>query len=820
MFRSAFRLVFESLEERQVMSGFAMVETDKLDYPPGATAIVSGVDFDPYEKVTLQVLHISGMNGGEGHEPWIVQADASGAFTTTWYVNPDDSADEAFIMTAIGDMGSFDDWYFTDSVSSVTVTSPTTAAKFTYTSVPQTATISFNYSSSGNGSSYGVATITCGADSYTNNKTMTTGSNLSDSIMVTIPGNAPYGLCDVSVTVTNTSGSGFNSRTGTQTGAIMLDFPVTPSVSAPAGSPQSIPEGTSTAVNLGSFVDPNNGPWTVEVNWGDGSALETFTRTSAGAIGTRNHTYADGPSSYNIAVKVTDSTSPTPLFGTATVPVTVTNVAPTVTRTSATVTVNEGATATNTGGWSDPGVDTVTLTASAGSVTQNSNGTWSWSWNTTDGPDQSQTVTITATDSDGATGVATFGLTVNNVAPAVTRTSATVTVNEGQTATNTGSWSDVAADTVTLTSNVGVVTKHDDGTWSWSLTTTDGPDQTGTVTITATDSDTASSSVTFALTVNNVAPSVSAANASVSGNEGTTINNNGTWSDPGVDVVTLTASIGNVVKNSDGTWSWSFGSTDGPDQTGTVTITAIDSDTASTTTTFALTVNNVPPSVTRNSGTVTVNEGQTANNSGTWNDPGADVVTLTASIGVVTQNSNGTWSWSLGTTDGPDQSGTVTITGVDSDGATGVATFALTVNNVPPSVSVDLPSRSVDQGASTTNSGHWSDPGADIVTLTSSIGAVTRHSDGTWSWSYSATEGLAGNQTVTITATDSDTAATTTTFTLTVNNLPPTVSRNNGTVTVNEGATASNSGTWGDPGGDAVTLTASVGTVTQNTNGT
>ena len=35
----------------------ATVVTDKLDYPPGGTAYITGAGFDPGESVSLQVLH-------------------------------------------------------------------------------------------------------------------------------------------------------------------------------------------------------------------------------------------------------------------------------------------------------------------------------------------------------------------------------------------------------------------------------------------------------------------------------------------------------------------------------------------------------------------------------------------------------------------------------------------------------------------------------------------------------------------------------------------------------------------------------------------
>ena len=57
-------------------------------------------------------------------------------------------------------------------------------------------------------------------------------------------------------------------------------------------------------------------------------------------------------------------------------------------------------------------------------------------------------------------------------------------------------------------------------------------------------------------------------------------------------------------------------------------------------------------------------ESQTANNTGTFSDLGDDTVTITASIGTVSQvgTQSGTWSWSFDTSDGTDDSQTVTIT--------------------------------------------------------------------------------------------------------------------------------------------------------------
>ena len=81
--------------------------------------------------------------------------------------------------------------------------------------------------------------------------------------------------------------------------------------------------------------------------------------------------------------------------------------------------------------------------------------------------------------------------------------------------------------------------------------------------------------------------------------------------------------------------------------------------------------------------TNTVNKGQTATNAGNFSDTGGGNVTLSASVGTITQTSgsSGTWAWSDATTD-ESQSQTVTITARDANG-TGTTTFPLTVIDPP-----------------------------------------------------------------------------------------------------------------------------------------
>src|SRR5438445_13004016 len=72
------------------------------------------------------------------------------------------------------------------------------------------------------------------------------------------------------------------------------------------------------------------------------------------------------------------------------------------------------------------------------------------------------------------------------------------------------------------------------------------------------------------------------------------------------------------------------------------------------------------PNISANGASVEVNEGQIATMTGTFNDPDCDPVTLSASVGTVTDTGGGTWSWNFHTIDGPDDSQLVSITATDS----------------------------------------------------------------------------------------------------------------------------------------------------------
>ncbi len=186
----------------------------------------------------------------------------------------------------------------------------------------------------------------------------------------------------------------------------------------------------------------------------------------------------------------------------------------------------------------------------------------------------------------------------------------------------------------------------------------------------------------------NVAPTIAASNSSVVGFEGTPVSNTGNWGDGNAaDTVTLSASVGTIVKNSNGTWSWSRPAPDDLPTT-TVTVTATDSQGLSNSTTFTYIVNNLAPSLSIDNAAVTGIVFSSVSNSGTHGDVPADTVTLSTSHGTIVNHGDGTWSWSLTpTTAMLDQ--VITVTATDEDGGVTTAEFTMTALF---NIVIDLPS--------------------------------------------------------------------------------------------------------------------------------
>jgi hypothetical protein len=427
--------------------------------------------------------------------------------------------------------------------------------------------------------------------------------------------------------------------------------------------------------------------------------------------------------------------------------------------------------------------DTVTLAASHGTVAPAGGGKWSWSYDGTDDL-ATTTVTITAADEDGGKTHVTFDLTVNNVAPTLTVDQATVTINEGQTAANSGSFGDVPADTVTLTTSQGVVVDNLDGTWSWSYDGAD--DETTTVTITATDDNGGVTNTTIDLKVNNVNPTVNAgADAEV--NEGSSFIGIGLFTDPGADTWTAKVNYGDgsgdqpLTLNPDKTFVLNHTYAD--EGTYTVTVSVTDKDFGSHSDELVVTVANVDPVLSPLSiSSAVINEDGTVTISGSFADTGIqDTHSVLidwggsegTSAATVTQ---GTGGGSFTAThqykdDDPTASladlYTITATVTDDDGGSVSQTIDVAVNNVDPVIaSLTLPTFADKglEGSPIALSGLFT----DIGTL-DTHSAVVNWGDGSAPQSLSLTQAAGGGSisgvhtyavggiyTVTVTLTDDD----------------------------------------------------------------
>ena len=335
----------------------------------------------------------------------------------------------------------------------------------------------------------------------------------------------------------------------------------------------------------GTFTIEAAGAWTYTMNSVHNEFVKDRTYTDAITVAT-----ADGTTQV-ITVTMTGTDDGTVITGTATGSITESNVVQSVSGTlTATDPDSTAAFVARTDALGTGGYGRFTIDAA---------GVWTYTMNSAHDEfvkDQTYTDTITVSSLNGtASQVITVTMTGTNDAAVITGTSAatTVTVTEGENATVSGSFSDAESESVRLSASIGTVTTNTDGTWKWNLATS-GSTANQQVTITATDSNGASGDVRFNLTVNNAVPSVMVDRATVTVNKGETATNSGRFSDAGNDAVRLTASIGTVTANADGTWDWKLapGSSTANQQ---VTITATDSDGRTASVGFTLTrVNAIP----------------------------------------------------------------------------------------------------------------------------------------------------------------------------------------------------------------------------------
>ncbi|MDG0867181.1 DUF642 domain-containing protein [SAR202 cluster bacterium JH702] len=197
-----------------------------------------------------------------------------------------------------------------------------------------------------------------------------------------------------------------------------------------------------------------------------------------------------------------------------------------------------------------------------------------------------------------------------------------------------------------------------------------------------------------------------------------------------------------------------------------------------------------------------IDEGSVALASGTVSDEDGDTVALSASVGTVENNNNGTWSWTGAgvEADGP-ASYDVTITGDDGEGGSASTVFTVTVFNVDPVVHAGNDA-GINEGETFTSSGLFDDPGADTWTATVDYG----DGSGTqalalsgYSFDLAHTYVDNGVYTVVVTVTDDENGVDNDTVTVSVRNVAPVVDPI-GNITIDSGETVVLGATFSDAG--------------------
>ena len=251
----------------------------------------------------------------------------------------------------------------------------------------------------------------------------------------------------------------------------------------------------------------------------------------------------------------------------------------------------------------------------------------------------------------------------------------------------------------------------------------------------------------------------------------------------------------------------SFPTTDGPAQSKTVTITANDGNGGTATTTFSLTVSNMPPTVAITGAPASSPEGTAISLGSSVTDPSSvDTTTGFTMAWSVTKNGGPFASGSgASLTFTPNDNGSyvVTLSATDKDGGVGNDSKTITVTNVPPTAAITGAAASSAEGTTITLGSTVTDPSsADTAAGFTFAWSVVKNGSPFASGNsagLSFTPDDNGTYVVSLSATDKDGGVGNDSKTITVTNVPPIAAITGAPASSPEGTAISLGSTVTDP---------------------
>jgi hypothetical protein len=497
---------------------------------------------------------------------------------------------------------------------------------------------------------------------------------------------------------------------------VTLPSASTPAPVANVGGPYSVGEGSSLSLSASASTGSNlTYAWDLDGDgiYGESGAAATRGNES-GVTSTFSAAGLDGPSSFSIAIRVTDDQNRT---STASDVININNLAPTLTI-GGNPTVNEGssytlslsvadpgadAISTWTINWGDGNVQTLSSSPSAATHTFADNGSYS--------------ISASATDEDGTYSANTKVVTVANVAPTIALVGNSTTTEGASYSLTLGAITDPGADTVTqwlIDWGDGINNSYGSAGAKTHVYADGSANRI--IVVRVVDEDGTFVAANKPIVVNNVTPTLAIGGNNAS-NEGSSYTLNMSATDPGSDAITnwtINWGDGNIQIVSGNPSSAAHIFADNGNYT--IGATATDEDGTYSTNTVTVAVANVEPTIAL-SGNSSVNEGSTYSLTlGGITDPGADTVT------------EWTINWGDGSSDSYSSGGTrahtfadglatrsIVVSLLDEDGTHNAGTKTITVSNVAPTLTL-AGNPTANSGASYTLALGWADPGADTLT--------------------------------------------------------------------------------------------------------